>query len=245
MEKNVIKYKKIKIDQSNIYKYRSDTSVMLCGESDFEKNQIIIYRYSIGENLNLKQDDEIYEYVKYIHEHESKTIAHELKHFENRKLGDPLYIAKNYYELAGMYVWDEVSAHACEYLKSLTPCYDEVCHVILKGIDNFIDCQQHYIPRHMQQVENKFLLNNAGKTFAVAKRHLERNLSAGISYSNKYNKIISAYLTFNGQSLYDSKHLVPATQLKKIKNLCKSYEKETTKTLQSLLKRVSVIDKTK
>ena len=89
---------------------------MIGGDTCYGSNDVIVYRYEIAPDLILGPDDVIRETAELLRLEEPKTIAHETKHLENAKYGNPLFTMKNYYEISGLYALDEVSAYATAYL---------------------------------------------------------------------------------------------------------------------------------
>ncbi len=69
---------------------------MIGGDTCYGTNDVIVYRYEIAPDLILGPDDVIRKTAELLRLEEPKTIAHETKHLENAKYGNPLFTMKNY-----------------------------------------------------------------------------------------------------------------------------------------------------
>lgn len=230
-----IEYITYTVNQHNIAAYRSGRLQMIGGDS--VGNKVRICRYDIDPELNLQPDDEIYKIAETIRAEEKKTILHELKHLKNAELGHPCFIVENYYEISGLHAFDEVSAYTTAYLNSKVPTFEEVCLAVSYGIDDLLYRKDWYIPRHMQQVRSRLMLKCIGKDYATAKQYIEQNLQP--RYGNRFNKTVSAYLTFDGQCLYERDKTLPNELKQKLSSLRQTYETATHATLQCVLEQMA------
>lgn len=220
------------INSLNIDAYRSGRQPMIGGDTCYGINDVIVYRYEIAPDLILGPDDVIRETAELLRLEEPKTIAHETKHLENAKYGNPLFTMKNYYEISGLYALDEVSAYATAYLGTGVPTFDEVCIAVSHGVDDLLNRKNWYIAQHMQQIQRRIVLACAGQNDDTIKQHLLGNLSP--QYSKNFNSVGGAYLTFNGRGLYSSGCDVPEKLKQKLKLLRYEYENATRQTLQMM-----------
>ncbi len=220
------------INSLNIDAYRSGRQPMIGGDTCYGSNDVIVYRYEIAPDLILGPDDVIRETAELLRLEEPKTIAHETKHLENSKYGNPLFTMKNYYEISGLYALDEVSAYATAYLGTGVPTFDEVCMAVSYGIDDLLNRKNWYIAQHMQQIQRRIVLACAGQNDDTIKQHLLGNLSP--QYSKNFNSVGGAYLTFNGRGLYSSGYDVPEKLKQELKLLRYEYENATRQTLQMM-----------
>ena len=234
-----IKYITYTINRNNIAAYRSGCLQMISGDS--VGNTVCIYRYDIDPELNLQPDDKIYKTVEKIRAEEQKTIWHELKHVKNAEFGHPGFIVENYYEISGLYAFDEVSAYSTAYLGSKNPTFEDVCLAVSCGIDDLLHRKDWYVPRHMQQVRSRLMLKCIGKDYATAKQYIEQNLRP--RYSNVFNKTAAAYLTFNGQCLYERDKTLPKELKQKLSSLRQTYETSTHATLQCILEQMADVSR--
>lgn len=231
-----IEYVTRTINQYNIAAYRSGRLQMVGGDSAC--GAVRIYRYDIDPELNLSPDDEICKAAQEIRAEEQQTLTHELKHVANARFGHPCFIAENYYEISGLYAFDEVSAYATAYLDGEPPTFEEVCLAASYGLDDLLQRKDWYVPRHMQQVANRLVLNCVGKDSATIKQHIEQNLQP--RYGKRFNKTVAAYLTFGGQCLYERDKKLPDELRQKLSLLRQTYEAATRATLRCVLDQMAV-----
>lgn len=224
-----IKYITHTINRNNIAAYRSGRLPMIGG--DYACNTVMIYQYNIDPELNLQPDDEIYKAAEKIRAKEQETIVHELKHMKNAEFGHPCFIMKNYYEISGLYAFDEVSAYAAARLDSKKTTFEEVCTAVSYGIDDLLLRKNWYIPRHMQQIEFKLMLEK----LATTKQNLQPQ------YGSRFNKTVAAYLTFDGQCLYERDKTLPNELKQKLSLLRQTYEASTYATLQRVLTQTTAV----
>lgn len=234
-----IEYITYTVNQHNIAAYRSGRLQMIGGDS--VGNTVCIYRYDIDPELNLQPDDEIYKIAETIRAEEQKTIWHELKHVKNAEFGHPGFIVENYYEISGLYAFDEVSAYSTAYLGSKNPTFEDVCLAVSCGIDDLLHRKDWYVPRHMQQVRSLLMLKCIGKDYATAKQYIEQNLRP--RYGNIFNKTVTAYLTFDGQCLYECDKTLPNELKQKLSLLRHTYETATHATLQCVLEQMAHVSR--
>ena len=239
-----IKYKKVTINEHNIKTYRSDNSIFWGGEADRTEKSITVYRYIIDKKLNLKPDDYIYKTVSKIRRNEPETIAHELKHLKNIEFGDPAFVVKNYYEICGLYAFDEVSAYAAEYLvgeKSVT--HSDICRAVYMGINDLLGYKSIYMPQYKKQIQEILLYKNSGKTLGTTIRHIKQNITEPAQYSKTFYTIVNGYLTFDGQGVRDSKNNIPTELKEKMESLNNVYVAATKKALNAKLKKFTQLTK--
>ena len=101
--------------------------------------------------------------------------------------------------------------------------------------------QSYYIHGYAKQIQNRFVSNNAGKDIKTIKQNLEQQLYPPIRYSNKFNAIVSEYMTFGGQRFYDTHKKIPDDVRKKLKELRHVCEDNIQQTLQSILNQTNQI----
>lgn len=239
-----IKYKKVTINERNIETYRSDNSIFWGGEADLTNKRITVYRYTIDKKLNIKPDDYIYKTVNKIRRNEPKTIAHELKHLKNVEFGNPVLLVQSYYEICGLYAFDEVSAYAAEYLvgkKSIT--HNDICAAVSNGINDLLDYKSIYMPKYMKQIQKILFYKNSGKTLGTTIRHIRKNITPPARYSKTFNTIVDGYLTFDGQCIRDSKNNIPKELKEKMECLKSVYVATTQKALNAKLKKFTQLTK--
>lgn len=234
-----IKYRKVIINKRNVDAYRSGRTHMFRGEFNYETNVITIFRYTINKSLSLDAHNDLYTIIKANKSLEPKTLIHELKHFENIKYGLQESLVKNYYELCGLFAFDEVSAFAAENLIDPAPTLSQVREAVSCGIDDFLYQKDIYIPDFMQTINNSLFSKNSDKDTVAIVRHIRQNLNPPKHYSATFIKTINKYLTFNNQGIRDSNNRISNKLQNKIQNLILTYENATTKHLQKNLTKLA------
>lgn len=233
-EKPEVKYEERVINANNVDAYRSGRAQFVGGDHVNGAKYIVVYRYVIDTDLHLDPEDQIIHDVQFMQATESNTIKHEAKHMKNDSFGNPLFVVSNYYEMSGLYAFDEVSAYATAYLKHDKPSHQEVCNAVSHGIDDLLERKAIYIPRHMNQITGligfKFMARDAEGT-------LMYNWEPPKQYSKTFNTIVNGYLTFDGQGIRDENNVIPADLKGKLRQLRHEYEDATTQTLRPIIER--------
>lgn len=233
-EKPEVKYVERVINANNVDAYRSGRAQFVGGDHVNGAKYIVVYRYVIDPYLHLDPEDQIIQDIEFMRATEDNTIKHEAKHMKNDSFGNPLFVVTNYYEMTGLYAFDEVSAYATAYLKHDKPTHKEVCNAVSHGIDDLLERKSVYIPRHVNQVAGligfKFMARNAEST-------LMYNWEPPKQYSRTFNTIANGYLTFDGQGIRDENNVIPADLKEKLRHLRHEYEDATSQTLHSIMER--------
>ena len=235
-EKPEVKYVERIINANNVDAYRSGRAQFVGGDYVNATKYIVVYRYVIDPALNLDSNDQIIQDVQFMQATEENTIKHEAKHMKNDSFGNPLFVVNNYYEMTGLYAFDEVSAYATAYLKHNNPTHKEVCDAVSHGIDDLLERKSAYIPKHMNQIAGmigfKFMAKNTENT-------LMYNWEPPKHYSKTFNKIVNGYLTFDGQGIHDENNVIPDDLKEKLTHLRHEYEDATTQMLCTIMKRIT------
>lgn len=222
------------INANNVDAYRSGRTQFVGGDHVNGAKYVVVYRYVIDPYLHLEPDDQIIQDIEFMQANEDKTIKHETKHMKNDSFGNPLFVVTNYYEMTGLYAFDEVSAYATAYLKHDKPNHREVCDAVSHGIDDLLERKSVYIPKHVNQVAGligfKITAKNAEST-------LMHNWEPPKQYSQTFNAIAHGYLTFDGQGVRDENGMIPAELKEKLKHLRHEYEDATSQTLRMIMER--------
>ena len=233
-EKPEVKYVERIINANNVDAYRSGRAQFVGGDHVNGAKYVVVYRYVIDPYLHLDPEDQIIQDIEFMRATEDNTIKHEAKHMKNDRFGNPLFVVTNYYEMTGLYAFDEVSAYATAYLKHDKPTHKEVCNAVSHGIDDLLERKSHYIPRHVNQVVGligfKFMARDAEST-------LMHNWEPPKQYSKTFNTIANGYLTFDGQGIRDENNVIPADLKEKLRHLRHEYEDATTQTLRPIMER--------
>ena len=233
-EKPEVKYVERIINANNVDAYRSGRAQFVGGDHVNGAKYVVVYRYVIDPYLHLDPEDQIIQDIEFMRATEDNTIKHEAKHMKNDSFGNPLFVVTNYYEMTGLYAFDEVSAYATAYLKHDKPTHKEVCNAVSHGIDDLLERKSVYIPRHVNQVAGligfKFMARNAEST-------LMHNWEPPKQYSKTFNTIANGYLTFDGQGIRDENNVIPADLKEKLRHLRHEYEDATSQTLHSIMER--------
>ena len=231
-DKPVVKYVERVINANNVDAYRSGRAQFVGGDHVNGAKYVVVYRYVIDPYLHLDPEDQIIQVIEFMRANEDNTIKHEAKHMKNDRFGNPLFVVTNYYEMTGLYAFDEVSAYATAYLKHDKPTHKEVCNAVSHGIDDLLERKSVYIPRHVNQVAGligfKFMAGNAEST-------LMHNWEPPKQYSKTFNTIANGYLTFDGQGIRDENNVIPADLKEKLRHLRHEYEDATSKTLRKIM----------
>lgn len=237
-DKPEIKYVDCIITAYDIDDYRSGHIQFVGGDYVWPNKYITVYKYFIDPSLNLDPNDQIYKDIEFIHQKEAQTIAHESKHMSNGKFGNPIWMMTNYYEMSGLYAFDEVSAYATAYLTHKNPTHQEVCRAVSKGIDDLLNRKSVYISQHIDQIASvicfKFAARNTEST-------LMQNWEKPQRYSTKFNTIANEYLTFNGQGIRDENDAIPVELKDKLRQLRQVYEDATSQMLDKIIKKTKQI----
>ena len=233
-EKPEVKYVERIINANNVDAYRSGRAQFVGGDHVNGAKYVVVYRYVIDPYLHLDPEDQIIQDIEFMRATEDNTIKHEAKHMKNDRFGNPLFVVTNYYEMTGLYAFDEVSAYATAYLKHDKPTHKEVCNAVSHGIDDLLERKSVYIPRHVNQVAGligfKFMARNAEST-------LMHNWEPPKQYSKTFNTIANGYLTFDGQDIRDENNVIPADLKEKLRHLRHEYEDATTQMLRPIMER--------
>lgn len=233
-EKPEVKYVERIINANNVDAYRSGRAQFVGGDHVNGAKYVVVYRYVIDPYLHLDPEDQIIQDIEFMRATEDNTIKHEAKHMKNDRFGNPLFVVTNYYEMTGLYAFDEVSAYATAYLKHDKPTHKEVCNAVSHGIDDLLERKSVYIPRHVNQVAGligfKFMARNAEST-------LMHNWEPPKQYSKTFNTIANGYLTFDGQGIRDENNVIPADLKEKLRHLRHEYEDATTQMLRPIMER--------
>lgn len=242
MKKPIIQYQDVIINKRNINAYRSGRTIMFRGDFDYQTNTITIFRYHIDEKLSLGIKD----YIRYqacaVRKYENKTLAHELKHFQNTDFGEQNSVVTNYYEICGLYTFDEVSAFAAEHIAHTKhPTHEQVCNAVELGIYDFLDCQSVYIPEFMQNLQKLLLMKTLEKKLDATIHYIERYANPPKRNSQTFNTIVDGYLTFNNQGIRNTNNRIPPELKERIKELQTVYENATQKILHNKLKKLQRI----
>ena len=230
--KPVVKYVERVINANNVDAYRSGRAQFVGGDHVNGAKYVVVYRYVIDPDLHLDAQDQITQDIEFMRAIEGDTIKHEAKHMQNDRFGNPLFVVTNYYEMTGLYAFDEVSAYATAYLKHDKPTHKEVCNAVSHGIDDLLERKTVYIPKHVNQVAGmigfKFMARDAEST-------LIHNWEPPKHYSQTFNAIAHGYLTFDGQGVRDENGMIPAELKEKLRRLRHEYEDATSQTLREIM----------
>lgn len=237
-EKPEIKYVERVINATNIKTYRSGRAQFVGGDHVHGCKYIVVYRYVIDPCLHLEPDDQIIQQVQFMRSAEDNTIKHETKHMKNDVFGNPLFVVTNYYEITGLYAFDEISAYATAYLKNNKPNHSEVCNAVSHGIDDLLERKSYYIPKHTNQIAVLIGFKLRAKD---PESTLMCNWEPPKQYSQTFNTIAHGYLTFNGQSIRDENHVIPVELKEKLKHLRNEYENATTHLLNEITKKIKQV----
>jgi hypothetical protein len=233
-DKPVVKYVERVINANNVDAYRSGRAQFVGGDHVNGAKYVVVYRYVIDPDLHLDAQDQIIQDIEFMRATEADTIKHEAKHMQNDRFGNPLFVVTNYYEMTGLYAFDEVSAYATAYLKHDKPTHKEVCNAVSHGIDDLLERKSEYIPRHVNQVAGligfKFMAGDTEST-------LRHNWEPPKQYSQTFNAIAHGYLTFDGQGIRDENNVIPVELKEKLKHLRHEYEDATSQTLRMIMER--------
>lgn len=191
------------VNASNIKLYRNGNILFIAGF--LEKDDIIIYRYKISDNLklnlNINFDRSLINWNNN-KDGEKKTIAHEKKHWENNKFALKEDMAVNLEELALSYAWDEISAFtAANLYKESNINKDTLYYSFLLGTHDFLNRQCFYLNLHFDTVSRIAFKRKAfGCLVYTDITSIDNN------YSESFKRLIKEYLTFNGVSCYEIKN---------------------------------------
>lgn len=231
-DKPVVKYVERVINANNVDAYRSGRAQFVGGDHVNGAKYVVVYRYVIDPDLHLDAQDQITQDIEFMRATEGDTIKHEAKHMKNDSFGNPLFVVSNYYEMSGLYAFDEVSAYATAYLKHDKPSHQEVCNAVSRGIDDLLERKSEYISKHVNQVAGmigfKFMARNAEST-------LMHNWEPPKHYSRTFNAIAHGYLTFDGQGVRDENGTIPAELKEKLRRLRHEYEDATSQALRKIM----------
>ena len=223
---NII-YEEKHITSANIDLYRSGQESFVGGRFQRGGNDLIVYKYVIDSDLHLSSDNDIYKAVQMANQVEPIIILHETKHWQNDKFGKPLIIANNYYELTGLFAFNEVSAYTTQYLMTNAP-YDAVC----EGINAFLYEKDRYIPMYMAQNSRRMMMYCFGADADKVIQHIEKNMTP--KYSESFNETVRNYFTFGDKRLFVPGDKVPTATKQKLSELRKVCENATREFLLSM-----------
>lgn len=220
-----IEYSECEINENNIDWYRKNN--LVGGDVSANSNIITVYRYKIASSLNLAADDPLYKSIKCVLEKEPEIIAHEKKHIENGRFGNPIFVFKNYYELSALYAVDEISAYAAQRLIMPEPTVSQILGAFSAGIDDFIARKDYYVPRHISQV-----LNVIGFRSYFDRESTIKNIeNLTPKYSANFHTISKQYFTFSGYQIFSPKNIVPDEIKQKMQKVKQIYEEKTKEAL--------------
>ncbi len=190
-----IEYREAIIDKKNINLYRTGQMPFLGGfiTQDLEKG-IVVYRYKIDKDLILNPNESFdSHFLRQLIEvdKEEKIIAHEMKHWNNLKLGSREQILRNFEELALSYAWDEISAFTSLHLYNIPLSEENVLKALSQATHDFVIRARYYMNMH-----TKLITNIAFQRSLHGQIQEEDLHSLKDKHSESFQKLISGYLTF-------------------------------------------------
>ena len=200
MREPTIEYKTIIINEKNIQAFRMLPGVRGMYLSDSHK--IIIYRYTIAQNLLLAKDDIAHKKIAEIKREEPMVLAHEKHHAQNRTKGGPISKrANNIYEYISLCCMDEASAFTAGKLyEQKIKTNKTVLQAAIDGTNEFLSKSERYLNEYSHVLLHDIVaFNNEKPTSSMIKRNGVKFFEE--TFSKKFSATLSAYFTFHGYSL--------------------------------------------
>lgn len=181
-------------------------------------------------NLHLSQNDKILQLIEFTQKNETNVLAHESKHWANEQFGEPVVIAKNYYEQTALYAFDELSAYAAGYLAQEGNIINHkyICAAVYEAAKTLLYHKDNYIPTHMSRIDQKH----------VDYQKLHENIllqDTKLMYSETFKKTVENYLTFDGLCLLSGKEPLPPLVKEILIETRKIYAEATRQKLKTML----------
>ena len=220
-----IEYKTVVINKDNAGSFSLLPGVR--GVYRGQDNKIVIYRYSISDDIPESLRTTICQKVKKLYHYEPIILAHEKHHAQNRQtIGAIQNIAKNIYEYIGLHALDEASAFSAGALHGKPHAPKHVLRAAIDGTEEFLSKTSFYFSKLEHYLLSSVVCFDTKKTTHVMIRKYGDKIF-NQDFSSDFQKALSAYFTFDGYALFKDKQLYGTpqwqqlvTNIQKIKALC-------------------------
>ena len=242
--------KRVHIDNSNLADF---FAAQPSAFYNMYKNQIILYDYTISDDLKYPDAVRARKIVKLLQKERPCSLEHETQHWRNVKnAGDPALVANgNYYQEVALAYLDEMSAFTAQnyyydrQINCLGPCAETITAALYFGISEFAygAGMTFYLRDILQKMRENILYDlKKGYTDIATLQKLQERMRknpAGL-FNKRFRGAVRHYFTFDGYCIMDDKVYGEAKEIcrsiKKIhKTIKNKYMQQTQKLIDEII----------